>query len=80
MEKLLRKPVVDNKYNLTIEKIKNLKIKERNLVKEPLFWYNKVINAWCILGSAGTKEDLRFGTDDRFWIGIYDEDAKKYAG
>ena len=80
MVKLHRKPTVPNKYKLNIAKIKKLKIGNRELICEPLFWRNNVINAWCISGSAGTKDDHRFGTDNGYWIGIYDNDAKAYAG
>ena len=80
MQKLLRKPRVENKYNLNINKIKKLKIGDRSKISEPLFWRNNVINAWCISGSSGTDADHRFGTDDGYWIGIYDENAKSYAG
>ena len=80
MQKLLRKPRVENKYNLNINKIKKLKIGDRSNISEPLFWRNNVINAWCISGSSGTDADHRFGTDDGYWIGIYDENAKSYAG
>ena len=80
MQKLWRKPRVENKYNLNINKIKKLKIGDRSKISEPLFWRNNVINAWCISGSSGTDADHRFGTDDGYWIGIYDENAKSYAG
>ena len=80
MNKLHRKPTVVNKYKLNIAKIKKLKIGNRELLCEPLFWRNNVINAWCISGSAGSNADHRFGTDNGYWIGIYDEDAKAYAG
>ncbi len=80
MKSLHRKPMVENKYNLTISKIKKLQIGNRSLLSEPLFWRNNVISAWCISGSSGTSADHRYGTDNGYWIGIYDEDAKAYAG
>lgn len=76
----MRKPMVKNKYNLTIKQLKKYKVADRIQVKLPFFWRNNVIQAWCISGSAGTDKDRQFGTDDGFWIGIYDEDAKAYAG
>ena len=39
----MRKPQVDNKYNLTMAKIRRLKIADRSKVCEPLFWRNDVI-------------------------------------
>ena len=80
MNKLHRKPRVENKYELTIPKIRKLKVGNRDLICEPLFWRNNVINAWCISGSAGTDADRQYCTDSGYWIGIYDEDAKAYAG
>ena len=65
---------------ITIPKIRKLKVGNRDLICEPLFWRNNVINAWCISGSAGTDADRQYCTDSGYWIGIYDEDAKAYAG
>ena len=76
----MRKPKVDNKYNLTMTKIRKLKIADRSQIGKPLFWRNDVIGAWCIVGAAGSYMDVRFGTDNEFWIGIYDDNAKVYAG
>lgn len=76
----MRKPQVDNKYNLTMAKIRRLKIADRSKVCEPLFWRNDVIEAWCICGSSGNDMDRRFATNNEFWIGIYDDNAKTYAG
>ena len=76
----MRKPKVDNKYNLTMTKIRKLKIADRGQIGKPLFWRNDVIGAWCIVGAAGSDMDVRFGTDNEFWIGIYDDNAKAYAG
>lgn len=66
-----------NKYNLTMKQIKNLKIGNRELIKEPLFWRNNVISAWCICASVGNAD---FCDETSYWIGIYDEDAKAYKG
>ena len=76
----MRQPTVENKYNLTMAKIRKLKIVDRSQIGKPLFWRNDVIGAWCIVGSAGSDMDIRFGTDNEFWIGIYDDKAKAYAG
>ena len=69
-----------NKYNLTFNKIKQLKIKDRGKVCSPLFWRNDVIQAWCISGSASSSSDRMYCTDSSYWIGIYDTNAKEYAG
>ena len=70
----MRKPKINNKYNLTIVDIKKLQIGDRAKIKEPLFWRNNVISAWCIIETVGKFED------SEYWIGIYDEDAPAYKG
>jgi hypothetical protein len=77
---VMRKPRVENKYNLTIKDCKKLQVGDRAKIKSPLFWRNTAINAWCISEDIGTDADKQFGTDNSYWIGIYDEDAKAYAG
>ena len=67
-----------NKYNLTIAKLKKYKILNRDLIKEPLFWRNNIINAWCINKIIGTNDDRYFGTDSEYWIGIYDNNKFKF--
>ena len=67
-----------NKYNLTIAKLKKYKVLNRALIKEPLFWYNNIINAWCINKIIGTNDDRHFGTDSEYWIGIYDDNKFKF--
>ena len=67
---LIQNPRVPNKYELTIEKIKRLKVGDTTKFKEPIFWYNNVINAWCI--SGGTRYDS-------FWIGFYDNGSFKFT-
>ncbi len=69
----MRKPKVKNKYNLTMKKINNLKIGDESKICEPLFWRNNIVGAWCISKDIGTDADKRYGTDNSFWIGIYDE-------
>ena len=77
----LRKPKIKNKYNLTMSDVRKLKVINRNAICEPKFWRNNAINAWCISGNTiKCQADDEFGTYNSFWIGIYDEDAKAYAG
>lgn len=73
----MRKPKVRNKFKLTIEKIKKLKITDRSQVHDPLFWRNDVIHAWCISESVGNEAMC---DENEYWIGIYDENAPAYAG
>lgn len=69
----MRQPKVENKYNLKFSDVKRMEVADRSKVCSPLFWRNNVINAWCISGSAGSDADRRFGSDNEFWIGIYDK-------
>ena len=69
----MRKPKVENKYNLKPSDIKKLIVNDRSKIKEPLFWRNDVINAWCISKSIGTDADRKYCTDNSVWIGIYDK-------
>lgn len=73
-----RAPKVKNVYNLTISKIKKLKVGNRSGICEPIFWRNDVIQAWCISAVFGGKEALAACDEDSYWLGIYDEDAKAY--
>lgn len=74
----MRKPKVKNKYNLTFQQIKKLKIGDRSKIHAPLFWRNNAINAWCISGTTiKNHKDDEFGTYDEYWIGIYDEDTER---
>ena len=76
----MRKPRIPNKYDLTPAKIRKLKY-DRSKIGEPVFWRNNVINAWCITrDTAKDGNDYTFGTYDSFWLGIYDDNAKSYAG
>ena len=67
---LVQNPRVPNKHELTIEKIKNLKVGDTTKFKEPVFWRNNVVNAWCI--SGGTRYNS-------FWIGFYDNGTFKFT-
>ena len=76
----MRKPKVRNKYNLTPKSITKLKVNRAKLSEKP-FWRNNVIDAWCLTGStAKNSKDSEYGTYNSFWLGVYDEDAKAYAG
>lgn len=74
----MRKPRVENKYNLTISKIEKLQVNNRTLIQEPLFWRNEVIKAWCISDTTirNTLDDL-CSTYNNYWIGIYDKPTKR---
>lgn len=65
----------ENKYNLTISKIKKLRVINREKVGKPMFERNDIIKAWCILEEVGEQCE-----ETSYWIGIYDEDAPSYAG
>ena len=74
----MRKPKVENRYNLKPKDIQKTVILDRNRLQQEPFWRNNVINAWCLSGGCG--KDYFGGFDSEYWIGFYDEDAKSYAG
>lgn len=76
----MREPKVQNIYGLTVPMIRNLRV-DRSKLGEPAFWRNNVISAWCLSGStAKCAADDEFCATDEYWLGVYDEDAKFYAG
>lgn len=76
----MREPRVQNIYGLTVPMIRTLQVDRSKITGAP-FWRNTVINAWCLSGStAKCAADEEFGTTDEYWLGVYDEDAKAYAG
>lgn len=60
-------PRVENKYNLDFNKLKELKLNNREKIKEPLFWRNENSKLWCY-----SKPIADFETE--FWIRIKDND------
>lgn len=77
---IMREPTVPNIYGLTVPLIRQLQVDRSKITGEP-FWRNNVISAWCLSGTtAQCAADDEFGTTDEYWLGVYDEDAKVYAG
>lgn len=77
---IMREPTIPNIYGLTIPIIRQLRVDRSKITGEP-FWRNNVINAWCLSGStAKCAADDEFCATDEYWLGVYDEDAKFYAG
>jgi len=62
-----------NKYDLTTSIIRKMKVIDRSQLKEPLFWRNNVTNSWCISENVGTEYDIKYRTENWYWIGIYDD-------
>lgn len=60
-------PRVENKYDLDFNKLKDLKLKDRTLVKEPFFWRNEKNRLWCYSKPIANGET-------EFWIRIKDDD------
>jgi hypothetical protein len=58
---------VENPYNLTYDKIGTLVLKDRTLVKSPLFWRNDNNSLWCYSNPIADGEA-------EFWIRIMDND------
>lgn len=69
-----------NKYNLTPKDIRHLIPDREKITKKP-FWRNNVVSAWCLSDNTmhnSHKDDLM--VYDEYWFGVYDIDAKVYAG
>lgn len=73
----MRKPRVENKYNLKPKEVQYMRVLDRERIKQEPFWRNDVVQAWCLSEIAGEQ---KFCDENQYWIGIYDEDAKAYAG
>ena len=74
---LIRKPRIENKYNLKPSDIRKMVVIDRQRLQEPAFWRNNVIHAWCLTGGAGKG---LYDSMNEYWIGFYDENAPAYAG
>ena len=77
----MRKPTVENKYNLKPKDIQKATIIDYEKLTQKPFWRNNVINAWCLSECIRPNPRDRYGTYDLdYWVGFYDKDAKSYAG
>lgn len=74
----MRKPKVENKYNLKPKDIQKATILDYKRLEQEPFWRNNVIGAWCLSGGAG--KGFYGNSINTYWIGFYDKDAKAYAG
>ena len=74
----MRKPKVQNKYNLKPKDICRAVILDEKRIHQKPFWRNNVVSAWCL--SEGVGEGYFGDSIDSYWIGFYDKDAKSYAG
>ena len=77
-EKNIRKPKVQNKYNLKPKDIEKAVVLDYERLHQAPFWRNGVVQAWCL--SDGSGKGFYDGWWDSYWIGFYDSDAKAYAG
>lgn len=74
----MRKPRVENKYNLEPKDVTNAIVIDRERLKQEPFWRNDEVQAYCLFERVG-KGYYGSSMSD-YWIGFYDEDAKSYAG
>lgn len=77
-EKNIRKPKVENKYNLKPKDIEKAVVLDYDRLHQAPFWRNDVVQAWCL--SDGSGKGYYDDWWDSYWIGFYDSDAKAYAG
>jgi len=77
----MRKPKVDNKYNLKPKDIQNATVINNDRIKQSPFWRNDVVGAWCLSETTiKSSADDMYCSYDEYWIGFYDEKCKSYAG
>lgn len=50
---IVRKPKIENKYNLKPKDIEKATILDYERLKQPPFWRNNVVKAWCLSGGSG---------------------------
>ncbi len=74
----MRKPKVENKYNLKPKDIQKAVILNFERLHKPPFWRNNIVQAWCL--SEGVGKGCYGNSMNSYWIGFYDKDAKSYAG
>lgn len=75
--KKLRKPKIENKYNLKPGDITKAVVLDYDKLHKSPFWRNDVIKAWCLTGGSG--KGYHGDWIDSFWIGFYDLDVE-FAG
>lgn len=52
-EKIMRRPKIENKYNLKPKDIEKAVILDYNRLHQSPFWRNDVVQAWCLVGGSG---------------------------
>lgn len=73
----MRKPHVENKYNLKFNDIKRAIVLNQDKLTEHPFWRNDLIKAWCLSGGGGLYDGDFI---DEYLISFYDKDAAGYLG
>lgn len=68
----MRKPRVENKYNLKPKDIERAEVLDRERLKEKPFRRNEVVKAWCLSEWVGDEEDRKFFTGNVYRILFYD--------
>lgn len=68
----MRKPNVENKYNLKPKDIERAVVLDRERLKEKPFWRNDGMQAWCLSGWVGDEEDRKYGTGNWYQITFCD--------
>ena len=78
----MRKPTIENKFDLTIEDCKKLIINDRVKITEKPFWRNDVIGAWCLSKNTAKNSGdhiYEYGSYSEFWIGICDDEKMGFG-
>lgn len=72
-------PSVPNKHNLKPSDIPKLQVLHREKLQHSPFWYNQNIKAWCVTRDTGSENDFKYGSENKFWMGIFDDGRIEYT-
>ncbi len=75
----MRKPRVENKYNLKPKDIERAEILNRERLKEKPFRRNDVVKAWSLSEWIGDEADRKFCTGNEYRILFYDSGKIKLS-
>lgn len=74
----MREPSVENKYHLTVSRIRALRVKDRSRLGEA--GLRREGACWWIYECAGERDDYLYDTYDTFRLSVYDDDAPEHGG
>ena len=70
----MRKPKLENKYNIRPEDLNKAEVIDRDRITRAPFWRNDLIKAWCLSGTTAKNASDNCIAGE-YWICFYDIDA-----